>query len=158
MEVRRFLDDRIKITKSCGCSEHRLDVYCSGLHPPLQTALVSFLPRSCGCLKRQEVRSCLGEKEQRQQGLTAELRFAHEGFLAPWNSLEESSMAARQEDVHWALQDSAAAVVTAALTAPNTMALVLTAATVTAGPALEALFFLVECQNFPEEWKQKKKN
>lgn len=49
--------------------------------------------------------------------------------------------AMRQEDVRWPLQDSVAAVATAALTAPNTTALVLTAATVTAGPALEALFF-----------------
>lgn len=66
-------------------------------------------------------------------------------------------MAVRQENVRWALQDPAATVTTAAPTAPNTAALVLTAATVTAGPALEALFFLVACQKFPEERKQEKK-
>lgn len=157
VEVHHFLDDRIKITKSCGCSEYRLDVYCNRLHPPMQSAPISSLPRSCGCMKRQEGRTCLGEAEQRQQGLTTELRFAEEGFPVTWNSLEESSMAMRQEDMRWPLQGSAAAVATAALTAPNTMALVLTAATVTAGPALEALFF----GSMPEfSWRMKagKKN
>lgn len=47
----------------------------------------------------------------------------------------------RQEDTCWVLPDSAAAIGTTALTAPNIMALVLTAAVVTAGPALEALLF-----------------
>lgn len=50
-------------------------------------------------------------------------------------------MAMRQEDTCWVLPDSAADIATTALTTPNTMALVLTAAVVTAGPALEALFF-----------------
>jgi len=52
-------------------------------------------------------------------------------------------MAVRQEDMRWVLQDSAVAVSTAAMTACNTKALVLTAATLTAGPALEALFFFL---------------
>lgn len=55
-------------------------------------------------------------------------------------------MAARQEDECWALQDSA----TSALAALNIMALVLTAATVTAGPGLEALFFFSFFGSRPE--------
>lgn len=50
-------------------------------------------------------------------------------------------MAVKQEDVCWALRDHAVAVATEALTAHNTMALVHAAAMVTAGPALETLFF-----------------
>lgn len=92
----------------------------------------------------------LGREEQRQWGLTAEWRFAGEGFPAPWNSLQESR-AVRQEDLCWALQGSAAAIATAPMTAPNTMSLVLTAAMVTAGPSTGRHFFLVACQNFPEE-------
>ena len=65
-------------------------------------------------------------------------------------------MAARQEDVRWALQDSAAAIATAALTTPNTTALVLTAAAVTAGPALEALFFWLCARIFLKNESRKK--
>lgn len=103
-------------------------------------------------LKRRVGRTCLGEKEQTQQGLTAELRFAAMGFPTLWNSLEESSTATRQGDMSWALQDSAAVLATAALTAPSTTTLILTAATVTVGPALEALFFGI----MPEfSWRMK---
>lgn len=51
---------------------------------------------------------------------------------------------------------SAVTVATAALTAPNTTALVLTAATVTAGPALEALFFWWRARIFLKNESRKK--
>lgn len=59
-------------------------------------------------------------------------------------------MAARQEDECWTLQDSAAAAATAALAAPNITALGFTAATVTAGPGLEALFYFLFFGSRPE--------
>lgn len=74
-----------------------------------------------------------------------------ERFRALWDSLEESSEAVRQQDVCWAIQDSAAAVATAALAA-----LVLTAATVTAGPGLEAFIFWLCARIFLENESRKK--
>lgn len=133
-----------------------LDIYCNGLHPPMQTAPISFLPRSCGCLKRQEGRTCLGEKEQRQQGLTAELRLRSllgRDFLLheiPW---KQAAWLGGRRTCAGLFKALLRPLPQLLLTAPNTTAcpLVLTAATVTAGPALEALLLLVVCQNFPEE-------
>lgn len=65
-EVHHFLDDRI--SQACVCWNHGLDIYCNGLHPPMQTALISFLPRSCECLKRQEGRTSLAEKSRDNGG------------------------------------------------------------------------------------------
>lgn len=65
-------------------------------------------------------------------------------------------MAVRQQDMCWAIQDSTAAIATAALAAPNIAALVLTAAMVTAGPGLEAFIFWLCARIFLENESRKK--
>lgn len=150
VQVHHFLDDRIK---SLWSQQTGLTSTAMGYIHPCKLHQSLFYPGVVGAWRGKEEKDLLGREEQRQWGLTAEWRFAGEGFPAPWNCLKETR-AVRQKDVCWALQGSAATIATA----PNTRSLVPTAAMVTAGPSTGRNLFLVVCQNFPEERKQDKKN
>lgn len=150
VEVQHFLHDRIKSLQSQQTQAWHLLQWATSTHANCPNL---FSIRDLWVFEEARGRTSLGEESRDNGGWLLNGGLLGRGFLLPEIPRRKAELGGRRTcaGLFKGLLQPLPQLLTQDLLSPLRQWLQQV-------PALEGTFFLVACQNFPEEWKQEKKN